>query len=189
MKPLKDIYWVSINKEIESTIELNGTKLYLDSTYDPMRHARQYGEVVEVPARDTQGLDIKKGDKVWFHHFVPDPSNLIDLIEDDNVYQAYNNQIYARERGGEVMTVGHWNLIRQEIAEEVTTDSGIFLESAGKDVLLHGETIFPSEGLKSQGVDVGDRVLFSKSSEYDMDINGETLLRMRDVDILAKYEE
>ena len=42
--------------------------------------------------------------------------------------------------------------------------------------------------LSNQGVKKGDRVFFSENSEYDMNINGESLLRMRNFDILGVYE-
>ena len=42
--------------------------------------------------------------------------------------------------------------------------------------------------LKNQGVNKGDRVFFSENSEYDMNLNGESLLRMRNFDILGVYE-
>ena len=35
----------------------------------------------------------------------------------------------------------------------------------------------------------GDRVMWSENSEYDMDIDGRKLLRMRNFDVLAVYEE
>ena len=43
-----------------------------------------------------------------------------------------------------------------------------------------------NDELKSWGVKKGDEVIFSKNSEYDMLIEGEKLLRMRNFDILAK---
>ena len=38
-----------------------------------------------------------------------------------------------------------------------------------------------------QGVEEGDRVMWSENSEYDMDIDGVKLLRMRNFDVLAVY--
>ena len=42
--------------------------------------------------------------------------------------------------------------------------------------------------LKVLGVKKGDEVVFSKNSEYKMDIEGKTLMRMRNQDILAKVK-
>ena len=43
--------------------------------------------------------------------------------------------------------------------------------------------------MKEQGVKEGDEVVFSVNSEYDMKIEGEVLLRMRNEDILATVED
>lgn len=43
--------------------------------------------------------------------------------------------------------------------------------------------------MKDQGVKEGDRVTWSENSEYDMDIDGQKLLRMRNIDVLAVYGE
>ena len=42
-----------------------------------------------------------------------------------------------------------------------------------------------NDWLKNQGVKIGDEVIFSENSEYDMKIEDNTLLRMRNQDILA----
>ena len=75
MKPIKDIYWIEVEKETEDTIMLNGVELYRDTSYDPMRLARQYGTVYRTPMQDTKGTGIQEGDKVWFHRFVATDTN------------------------------------------------------------------------------------------------------------------
>ena len=81
-------------------------------------------------------------------------------------------------------------MIEQIVEEEsdIKTDSGIYIKSEIEDVLERGVVKHPSERLSEMGVKVGDKIVFTKNSEYDMDINGEELLRMRDIDILAVYE-
>lgn len=189
MKPLKDLYWVEIEKEQEDSIEVgsSGVKLYLDSSYDPMRHSRQWGILHETPINNTLDLGLEKGDKVWFHHFVPDEKNRIKLIKDKSVYQAQPDQIYARERDGEVKAVGRWNFVRQEVVKDEVQENGFVLNNEKEDVLLHGEIVYPSKQI-SKEISSGDSVIFSKGSEYDMPLNGESLLRIRNVDILAKNE-
>tara|TARA_R110002167_G_scaffold110108_2_gene280393 strand:- start:9053 stop:9619 length:567 start_codon:yes stop_codon:yes gene_type:complete len=188
MRPLKDLYWIKIGIETENSISLGGTKIYLDSSYDPMRHTRQYGIVEETPVLDSLELDIEVGDKIWFHHFVADDSNKVDIHPSDDIYQAHSNQIYARERAGKMSTVGSWNLIEQKVNKGTESTSGLTLNDKGDDVVLQGKAVYLSLGIASQGVKGDDDVIFSKDSEYDMDINGVSLLRMRDNDILAIYE-
>ena len=62
MKPIKDVYWIEVEKETEDTIMLNGVELYRDTSYDPMRLARQYGTVY----RTLKKLEYKKVIKFGF---------------------------------------------------------------------------------------------------------------------------
>jgi co-chaperonin GroES (HSP10) len=139
MKPIKDVYWIEVEKETEDTMMLNGVELYRDTSYDPMKLARQYGTVYKTPMQDSKNLGIQEGDKVWFQ-------------------------------------------------EPEQSESGIFLESSASEVHLHGKAVILNDWMKDNGVDEGDRIMWSENSEYDMDIDGRKLLRMRNFDVLGVYE-
>ena len=66
MKPIKDGYWIEVEKETEDTIMLNGVELYRDTSYDPMRLARQYGTVYKTPMQDTKETEYRKVIKFGF---------------------------------------------------------------------------------------------------------------------------
>ena len=72
--------------------------------------------------------------------------------------------------------------------EPEQSESGIFLETSASEVELHGKAVIITDWMKEQGVSEGDRVMWSENSEYDMDIDGRKLLRMRNFDVLAVYE-
>ena len=188
MRPIKDSYWIEVEKETEDTIMLNGKELYRDTSYDPMKLARQYGTVYRTPIHDTRGSGIQEGDKVWFHHFIATPVNLVKHADKENIYQAKMDQIYLIKRDGKYIPVGDWNFMEQEMKDPDKSDSGIFLGSEAQEVDLHGEAVIINEWMKEQGVEEGDRVMWSENSEYDMDIDGRKLLRMRNFDVLCKYE-
>ena len=67
MKPIKDLYWIEVEKETEDTININGQEMYRDTSYDPMRLARQYGTIYKTPIKDTKDVGIQEGDKVWLY--------------------------------------------------------------------------------------------------------------------------
>ena len=92
MKPIKDVYWIEVVKQTEDTIILNGVEMYRDTSYDPMKLAGQFGVIYETPIHND--LNIQKGDKVWFHHFVATDVNKVKYIDDKEIYQANLNQIY-----------------------------------------------------------------------------------------------
>ena len=54
MKPIKDVYWIEVEKETEDTLMLNGQEIYRDTSYDPMKLARQYGTVYKTPMQETK---------------------------------------------------------------------------------------------------------------------------------------
>jgi len=72
--------------------------------------------------------------------------------------------------------------------EPEQSESGIFLETSASEVELHGKAVIINDWMKDQGVKEGDRVMWSENSEYDMNIDGQKLLRMRNFDVLAVYE-
>lgn len=189
MKPIKDLYWIEVEKETEDTININGQEMYRDTSYDPMRLARQYGTIYKTPIKDTKDVGIQEGDKVWFHHFIATPVNEVKHIDKENIYQAFAEQIYLIKRGDEYIPVGVWNFMKQEMKEPEQSESGIFLETSASEVELHGNAVFINDWMKDQGVKKGDRVTWSENSEYDMNIDGQKLLRMRNFDVLAVYGE
>jgi co-chaperonin GroES (HSP10) len=84
----------------------------------------------------------------------------------------------------------HWNFVKQKVEDEseYMTNSGIYTKPEAEDEELHGYIEYMNDEMKSMGLKKGDEVVFSKNSEYDMQIEGEKLLRMRNFDILAKVE-
>ena len=84
--------------------------------------------------------------------------------------------------------LGHWNFVKQKVEDEsnYVTESGIYMKPEAEDEELYGYVEYMNKELKDWGVKKGDEVIFSKNSEYDMEIEGEKLLRMRNFDILAK---
>ena len=197
-KPVRDLFWVEVEKEQEDTIKINGKELYLDSSYNALFHARQHGKVYQTPVHDKLELDIKKGDIVYFHHFVTADEettygtekgvNRVDFIKDKKVYKVHNSQIYGRTRKGKFKAVHHWNFVEQlkEDEESIKTESGIYFKPDVEDIRLYGRLIHPSKELKHIQ---GEKIIFSENSEYKMDIEGEELMRMRNQDILAVYKD
>ena len=111
----------------------------------------------------------------------------MDWVEEENVYKVHWQQIYARVRKGKLKMLHHWNFVKQKVESEdnIKTKSGIFFKPEVEDITLHGTIVHMNDWLKNQGVKTGDEIVFSENSEYDMTIEGEKLLRMRNEDILA----
>lgn len=205
----KNHFLVKVDKPYEDTIELNGKQIFLNYTFDPLKHARQFGTVYQVPGWLPDGLefDVKIGDKVYFHHLITASTGNVsvdkkfanhsgqDLVSDNKVtwldeeklYKVHWEFMYARIRDDKLKMLHHWNFVEQKTEDEesIKTKSGIFLKPEVEDITLHGYVRHMNDWLKDQGVKIGDEVIFSENSEYDMKIEDNTLLRMRNQDILA----
>ena len=192
MRPIRDCYFVKVEKTQEDTIILNGKELFLDTSFNELKLARQYGTVVALPVGLPKGLklDVKVGDKVYCHHFLTSEENRVKFHDDEKVFSIHWTYMYARVRKGKLKMLHQWNFVKQKVEDESNyiSDSGIYLKPEAEDVELHGYVEYMNDDLKKLGVKKGDEVVFSENSEYDMIIEGEKLLRMRNFDILAKVE-
>tara|TARA_R100001015_G_scaffold19178_2_gene15597 strand:+ start:538 stop:1116 length:579 start_codon:yes stop_codon:yes gene_type:complete len=192
MRPIRDYYFIKVEKIHEDTIIVNGKELFMDTSFDELKHARQYGTVVALPVGLPKGLklDVKVGDKVYCHHFLTSEENRVKFHDDEKVFSIHWTYMYARVRKGKLKMLHQWNFVKQKVEDEsnYVSDSGIYLKPEAEDVELHGYVEYMNDDLKKLGVKRGDEVVFSENSEYDMIIEGEKLLRMRNFDILAKVE-
>ena len=192
MRPIRDCYFVKVEKTQEDTIIVNGKELFLDTSFNELKLARQYGTVVALPVGLPKGLklDVKVGDKVYCHHFLTSEENRVKFHDDEKVFSIHWTYMYARVRKGKLKMLHQWNFVKQKVEDESNyiSDSGIYLKPEAEDVELHGYVEYMNDDLKKLGVKKGDEVVFSENSEYDMIIEGEKLLRMRNFDILAKVE-
>ena len=193
MKPIRDYFFVKVEKKTEDTVTVNGTEIMIDTSYDPLKLARQHGVVVETPRSLPEGvnLDIKKGDTVYCHHFLTQDENEIKFYEQNLVYKIYWSDVYCRVRNGKLKMLHYWNLVEQKMEDEkdYTTKSGILTKPNMEEVELHGYIRYMNDWMRDQGIKEGDEVVFSENSEYDMNIMGQKLMRMRNFDILAKIEK
>tara|TARA_Y100000401_G_scaffold78783_1_gene64349 strand:+ start:1120 stop:1701 length:582 start_codon:yes stop_codon:yes gene_type:complete len=193
MKPIKDYFFVKVEKTTEDTVDINGTELIIDTSYDPMKLARQHGVVVETPTAFSKGvkLDVKEGDTVYCHHFLVEKENEVKFYEQDLVYKIHWSDVYCRERNGKLKMLHYWNFVEQKMEneEDFKTESGLITKPYMEEVKLHGYIRYMNDWMKKQGIKEGDEVIFSENSEYDMNIMGKKLMRMRNFDILAKIEK
>jgi co-chaperonin GroES (HSP10) len=170
--------------------EIDG--IIVNSTIESVAHINRIAKVVEAPSFTI----LRKGDDVVVHHNMFRLRNGMrgqrvqsDYHIEDNKYFIPFTEVYMYRRGGE------WNAIRPfvflkpvDFEEEVSngftitkTDSN---SHKGKKK-LRGIVKYLNDELEAQGVKVGDEVLFSYFSEYEFNIDGETLYKMSTKDILA----
>ncbi|MBV1790611.1 co-chaperone GroES [Marinobacterium sp. D7] len=89
----------------------------------------------------------------------------------------------------------HDRLVVKRLAAETTTKGGIVIPDSSAEKPSQGEVIAVGAGAvlengerRELDVKVGDRVLFAKYSGSEIKLEGETLLVMRESDVLAVIE-
>ncbi|MAO19666.1 MAG: hypothetical protein CMJ25_02845 [Phycisphaerae bacterium] len=192
MKTLGFNIYFSVEKETEDEYVMsNGTKIWLDTEIDRAKNARQYGTVKSVPEnlnrfkRFDDGVDIKEGDKIWFHHFVVEDSTKINLFGED-VYHLPYEQIFAVERDNDIIPTNDFVFIKPD---KIKSSSKIIKSTTEGDLSKKtGKVVYSSKEGVNIGLERGDRIFF-KSAPYGMKINGDTLYRLRADNILAKIED
>lgn len=90
----------------------------------------------------------------------------------------------------------HDRLVVKRLAAETTTKGGIVIPDSSAEKPSQGEVIAIGEGVlldngerRALAVKVGDRVLFGKYAGSEVKLDGETLLVMRESDVLAVIEQ
>lgn len=182
---------VRMPKKFKDTIKFGDTEIFLDSRFDEFANRISEAEIVATPVKFPTGA--KEGDTLYFHHHV-----VLDKRAeiDKELYRVkfdpeggYGSQAYAyKGEDGAVKVLPGWVFLIPEEGEEPTSESGLIL-SMKKEVKMEGIVRFDTHELLEMGVNAGDRVGFSKESDYTMEVNGEKLWRMTPNDLLYVAEK
>jgi chaperonin GroES len=89
----------------------------------------------------------------------------------------------------------HDRILIKRVESETTSKGGIIIPDNAKEKPLEGEVVAVGTGrvledgsVRALQVKTGDRVLFSKYSETEVKIGGETMLLLREDDLLGIIE-
>lgn len=191
MKAIRDRVFLALEKETEDTVTLgNGLELFIDTAFDRARHARQYGYVVSVS--DTvhlykeydDGVDLKVGDKVWFHHFAIEKNNVFKIGE-KTYYTLPYAMLFLLERGDEYIPLNEFVFVRP--CEAVKEVNGLVNPLVGDLSKRRAEVVYINDKSKAElGIDVGSIVDLTGRGNYDMKIGGEVLYRLRHRQLIAE---
>ena len=197
MRTVGNVVYVELESELEDKIKTeSGLELELAADFDLYNNAKQEGTVFACNEGLTDRFGVREGDIIYFHHFVPVAQTThsyyesqAEDVEGKKLYKAFMpEQVYGYTRPGEntVHMVSHWNFVQPIKIMPEKTSTGIFLTSIEeKEAFQEGTLKYINDELRALGCKPGDRVRFSEDSEYEMNILGEKLWRMRNEDILA----
>ena len=193
--PLNNNVIIERHKHTKDEVDIgNGKKLFIDTTWYEEDHIIQYGIVRHPPIRLSKWLktevELKSGDKVYGHHFMGKDTNKIELEGKDYSMLPYN-MLYARVRNNKIHMLSDYVLVEKVVdkEEDIVTASGIIL----KTQVQKKEQIGVVKHVNSTSIDFGfkpgDRILFIKDADYEMEVEGEKLFRMKNDNILCKVPD
>ena len=192
--PLNDCVFVQREKNTKDEVEVGGKKLFIDTSWYEYDHVIQYAIVKYVPKRISSyfktDMELLPGDKVYCHHFIADEKNIIEIY-DEKLSRMNYGMLYARVRDGKVHMLADWVLVEivKDKEEELKTNSGIWLKTQEEKKEQIGKVKYVNSKSIDDGFKPGDTVMFIKDADYEMEVEGEKLYRMRNQDILAKVDE
>jgi len=195
--PVGNEVYLKIEKETNDTITVNGQELFLDTEFQRMWHARQWGEVRYFPRRfqkeEEDGIELQKGDKVYCHHFLIDNRQPSEIMGELLYFIPYT-MCFCVVRDGEIHMLNQYILVKPvlEPEENYMTKSGIMIKSEPENMERIGKVVKTNATSEDYGVREGAIVTFLNDSDYEMEIEGEKYWVMRNKEIeceLPNYEE
>ena len=192
--PLNDCVFVQREKNTKDEVEVGGKKLFVDTSWYEYDHVIQHATVRYVPKRISSyfktEMELIPGDKVYCHHFIADKKNIIEIY-DEKLSRMNYGMLYVRVRDGKVHMLADWVLVEivKDKEEELKTNSGIWLKTQEEKKEQIGKVKYVNSKSIDDGFKPGDTVMFIKDADYEMEVEGEKLYRMRNQDILAKVDE
>lgn len=188
--PLKDQYLISANEEANSKTE---SGLFIDTTWEKYKWAVQVGIIESIPQQLRKpyrnDVEINKGDKVYFHHFVVQQDN---YIEEDGkkLFKCPRFHLYCVIKNGIPVMIDDWILATPilEKEEDIVKTFGtlkLFTKATPDKLHLLAVAEHISKQAEEQGLKVGDTIVFRKDADYDMKIEGKDYYRMSIKNVVA----
>ena len=204
METPKDIVLVSVKQKYNNQIEINdGQVIWLDTSFKPMHHVSICGVVEAVPrmlssnhyAHGDSTMDLKVGDKVYFHYLTVDPNNLVE-VDGKDYYQVDYFNIFCYKRDGKMHMTNEWCLV--EPVEDVL---GAHYEGTSIIIpeMYRKKKNYKIGKLKKIGgplrnhdaLDVApeDYVIYQKDSDFENEIEGVVYYTMMQKHLFAVIQE
>lgn len=174
------------NQRYANTSRYGDQTLIKSTSQEDHTATNRLAVVKSIPLCVELTADIQPGDVVVVHH------NIFRKYYDmqgeeksgpchfkDNLYIVDCDQVYLHKKEDAWNSVGDWCFIEPVEKEEEA------LLSLEKNQELKGRVVYSNKPLRELGVKEGEMVSFLPESEYEFDIDGQLLYKMRTLDICA----
>lgn len=192
---MKSLHYVIVHADQPYNNEKDlgdGLKIVTNTTIESVAHINRVATVKAAPGNTL----LKTGDEVIVHHNIFRHKNdtqgerrKSDFFIKDKEYFVPLDMVFAYRRDkGEWEALAPYFFVKPIEKEIEKTDSGIYLESGlQKYVHREAEVRFSNKQLREEwGVQEGDVVGYGKNQEYEFEIDGEMLYRVRMPKLLYK---
>lgn len=169
--------------EYVDEVDIAGKKIIVNSSVEDHKHVNRLAEVVHIPGRYIG--DISVGDILIVHHNIfriyydikGNPRKSPNYFK-DNMYFIDEGQFYLYYNGE------RWNSVNDYCFVKPVQNEGDFLYEEGFEDNT-GVLVYGNKQLASMGVDEGCKVNFTKDSEYEFNVDGQIVYRMKTNDICS----
>lgn len=202
MKPIQDIFYVSADKDANRTIQHGGLKLWTNPEFEPEKNAVITGTIYQAPSKYSlynyvghkiearKDVDLAEGTKVYFHHFTVTEQSRESYFKDKELYRCNYANIYCAIKDGKIQMLEHWLLVTPIMEDESKVkkqigDTTLWLKAQADKISLHGIVEEISPYYERLGIKKKDRIIFTRSSEYEMKIEGKDYYRMAMQDVIG----
>lgn len=180
------------NNETESGIVVN-------TSIEDVSRINRIAKVIEAP----EFTILEKGDEIIVHHNIFRLRNDMkgevvqsNFFLEENKYFVPLTEIFMyRRKGGDWNAIAPYCFVKPIKKEKVEKIGSVFLPQL-EDKTTHkgmikntGIMSYPNDSLSELGVKKGDKIIFSKNSEYEFDIEGELYYKMSTKDIIGLVNE
>ena len=175
---------VERQRRYKDKLMVGGMEFQLDVAF------RKYWHTVQVASVITAGRDdLEPQDIIWVHHFIDEQG----LPFGGNIAFVEYNQVYCRKRGDKLETLGNFILVEPITYAElgmIRSESGIRLstKNASDNAEKIGIARLLSDQAEKFGLKDGDRVLFNKNCEYEIEVDGKVYYRMELRDVICTVD-
>ena len=203
---LQDFFYIEASRLKKEERTYKSLNIFIPNYFDESatENVCQDGTVLSCPLSYSQDaldqgseyIDLKPGDKIYFHHFVTTEYDQAIEFEGTEFYEMPYHQIFCKvDSEGNIIMQKDYNFVEPiEIPEsELISPHGFNIANPAaaknKYRALEGILKYPSPRMIELGFKPNDRIKFIPGSEYKIDIEGKLYYRIVDRFIDGRYNE
>ena len=184
---------VESDQEYNNEVTLDsGLSLVVNTTIESVANVNRVVTIKSAPKFTI----LQKGDKVIIHHNILRRKNDINGLEvqgeyfiEDNLYFVPLTEVFAYNRSGKWIALDPFVFLKPIVYDNINDKINdriiepVSFEKYKKNI---GTLQILNEEVVDWGLSKGDEIYFTDNSEYEFEIDGELLYRMKTSDLLGK---